>query len=75
LGTQVLISDAVKAQVGERIVTRRIGDFRVAGKTKSVVIHELVCRAAAAAEERSWIEIFEEGLAVFRTGRLKRLEA
>ncbi len=44
LSTQALISDAVRTQIGDKFVTRRLGEFRVAGKTQSVVIHELLCR-------------------------------
>jgi len=49
-------------------VTRSLGEFRVAGKKQSVVIHELLCRGDAESGEKRWIEIFEKGLAVFRAG-------
>ena len=68
LGTQVLISDAVRQQLGDGFVTRRLGEFRVAGKKQSVVIHELLCRCNAEAGEKSWIELFEKGLGAFRAG-------
>lgn len=68
LGTQVLISDAVRQQLGDRFVIRALGEFRVAGKKQSVVIHELICRCDAESGEKPWIEIFEKGLAVFRAG-------
>jgi adenylate cyclase len=68
LSTQVLISDAVRQQLGDGFVTRQLGEFRVAGKKQSVVIHELLCRCDAESGEKSWIEIFEKGLGVFRAG-------
>jgi adenylate cyclase len=68
LGTQVLISDSVREQLDGRFVARRLGEFRVAGKTRGVVIHELLCRSTAQSGERTWIEVFEAGLVVFRTG-------
>ena len=68
LSTQVLISDAVRQQLGDGFVIRHLGEFRVAGKKQSVVIHELLCRCDAESGEKSWIEIFEKGLAVFRAG-------
>ena len=68
LHTQVLISDAVRQQLGDGFVTRQLGEFRVAGKKQSVVIHELLCRCDAESGEKSWIEIFEKGLSVFRAG-------
>ncbi len=69
LSTQVLISDAVHRQLGDKFTTRRLGEFRVAGKTESVVIHELLCRREMQNGEPKWIEIFEEGLGVFREGK------
>jgi adenylate cyclase len=71
LSTQVLISDAVRQQLGGGFVTRQLGEFRVAGKKQSVVIHELLCRCDAESGEKNWIEIFEKGLAVFRAGEFK----
>ena len=68
LGTQVLISDAVRKQLGDKFLTRRLGEFRVAGKTHSVVIHELLCRSEGEKGEKAWIEAFEAGLESFRTG-------
>ena len=71
LSTQVLISDAVRQQLGDKFVTRQLGEFRVAGKTRSVVIHELLCRCDAESGEKNWIEVFEKGLGVFRAGEFK----
>jgi adenylate cyclase len=68
LSTQVLISDAVHQQLKDRFTTRRLGEFRVAGKTESVKIHELLCRREMQNGEPKWIEVFEEGLRVFREG-------
>ena len=68
LSTQVLISDSVREQLGDKFVTRRLGEFRVAGKTTSVLIHELLCRCEAQSGEKDWIEVFEAGLDVFRSG-------
>jgi adenylate cyclase len=66
LKTQVLISDSVKQQLEEKkFVTRRLGAFKVAGKTQSVLIHELICRCAQANGEMEWIATFEEGLTRF----------
>lgn len=68
LSTQVLISDAVRQQLGDGFVTRLLGEFRVAGKKHSVVIHEMLCRCDAESGEKKWIDIFEKGLADFRAG-------
>ncbi len=71
LSTQVLISDAVRQQLGDGFITRQLGEFRVAGKTNSVIIHELLCRCDAESGEKSWIEAFEKGLSVFRAGEFE----
>jgi adenylate cyclase len=72
LHTQVLISDAVRQQLdADRFIIRRLGEFRVAGKTHSVIIHELLCRCDAEAGERKWIEVFENGLDRFRQGEFE----
>ncbi len=69
LSTQVLISDAVRKQLSpDRFIIRPLGEFRVAGKKQSVVIHELLCRCDAEAGEKVWIGAFEEGLGRFRAG-------
>ena len=75
LSTQVLISDAVRQQLGDGFVTRLLGEFRVAGKTQSVIIHELLCRCEAEKGEKLWIDSFEEGLGVFRAGEFKEARA
>jgi adenylate cyclase len=72
LSTQILISDAVRQQLGDKFITRRLGEFQVAGKTHGVVIHELLCRWDAATEEQKWIDVFEEGVSGFRSGEFQR---
>jgi adenylate cyclase len=69
LGTQILISEAVREQLDGKFSTRRLGEFRVAGKAHSVVIHELLGRGDAHSERRPWIETFETGLDAFRAGK------
>jgi adenylate cyclase len=69
LGTQVLISEAVRGQLNGQFVTRRLGEFQVAGKTHSVIIHELFCRCEGENGEGVWIEVFEAGLEDFRNGK------
>lgn len=71
LRTQVLISDAVKQQLGDKFITRHLGEFRVAGKTRSVVIHELLCRCESESGEKSWIELFETGLRAFGSAEFR----
>ncbi len=69
LGTQILISEAVREQLDGKFNTRRLGEFRVAGKVHSVIIHELLGRGEADSGQRGWIDAFEAGLDKFRTGK------
>jgi adenylate cyclase len=71
LSTQILISDAVRERLGDKFITRRLGEFRVAGKTQSVVIHELLCRCNSESGEKNWIEPFETGLRAFRSAEFR----
>ncbi len=72
LGTQVLISESTRAQIGDKFIARRLGEFRAAGKAHSIFIHELICRYESVADEREWIALFEQGLEKFREGDFER---
>jgi adenylate cyclase len=69
LGTQILISETVSQQLDNKFVTRRLGEFRVAGKVHSTIIHELLGRGDVRSGEGPWIEAFEAGLGNFRAGK------
>jgi adenylate cyclase len=69
LGTQILISEAVREQLEDKFLTRRLGTFRVAGKAHSVCIHELLGRGEADSAQRAWIDAFEAGLDGFQAGK------
>jgi adenylate cyclase len=69
LGTQILISEAVRERLEDKFNTRRLGEFRVAGKAHSVRIHELLGRNGADSGERAWIDAFEAGLELFKAGK------
>jgi adenylate cyclase len=51
LGTQILVSEEVLDQV-DGFLTREVGGFLVAGKSKPVVVHELICRLEECEEEQ-----------------------
>lgn len=62
LGTQILVSEELLEQV-DRFHTRRMGKFLFVGKTRPIVIHELVClREEAGTEQRVLAALFEEAL-------------
>jgi len=64
-----LISEAVRAQLENKFITRRLGEFRVAGKVRSAIIHELLGRGDADSGQRGWIDAFEAGLDWFKAGK------
>lgn len=74
LGTNVLISDALRQAIGGDFVARCAGEFRVVGKKLAVVIHELL-GPAPAPEPMPWLEAFARALDAFRHGDLDAAEA
>lgn len=68
LGTQILISEAVRERLEDKFITRQLGEFRVAGKAHSVLIHELLGRRQGDSAHQAWIDAFQAGLDAFRAG-------
>jgi adenylate cyclase len=62
LGTIVLLTGDTKEGIGERLVTRYLGLFRLKGFEKAVAVHELVDRAHAEAKSRELRQRFAEAL-------------
>lgn len=73
LGTQVLIAETVRERIGDAMVTRCVGEFRVVGKKVARIIYELL-GPAPAPEKQEWLESFARGLAAFRAGDLDAAE-
>ena len=73
LGTRILISDATVSQLNGEFITRRLGDFKVVGKDRTVGIHELTVPRAEA-EPMPWLEAFNAGTAAFCRGDLDEAE-
>ena len=69
LGTDILLSDAMLAKLGGEFLTRTLGEFRVAGKSESHVIHELL-GPAETIPRPAWLDTFARGLDAFRRGSL-----
>ncbi|OGW51450.1 MAG: hypothetical protein A2Y81_07525 [Nitrospirae bacterium RBG_13_43_8] len=66
LGTRILVSEEVINQLGG-LVTREIGTFLLAGKSKPVGVHELIGQKGSSSEQqRNICSIFAEALAAFR---------
>ncbi|OEU51551.1 MAG: hypothetical protein BA872_00130 [Desulfobacterales bacterium C00003060] len=66
LGTQILVSEDALYQL-EGFLTRRLGEFLLVGKSKSITVHELICRVEEFNEQqRELCETFTEALNAFR---------
>ena len=66
LGTRIAVTDDVIRGL-DGVLTRELGTFRLKGKAKPLVIHELLCRIEEADEtQRQACAIFAEALAAFR---------
>ncbi|UCG11876.1 MAG: adenylate/guanylate cyclase domain-containing protein [Deltaproteobacteria bacterium] len=66
LGTRILVSEEVLEQI-EGFLTRELGEFLLKGKTKPVVVHELLCpKEKADEEQRSLCAIFASALNAYR---------
>ena len=65
-GNRILVSEDVIKNL-RMFLTRKLGTFVLAGKANAVIIHELIGETAKADEQKvSAIEIFSDGLALFR---------
>jgi len=73
LGTRLLLTQQVLEGIDD-FVTRDIGSFVLAGKTRPLVIHELIAHrnAGIAASLLEQQLLFAEGLAAFRRGEWSR---
>lgn len=66
LGTEILVSDEVMHEL-DGFLTREVGTFRLKGKGRPLVIHELFCRMEEAEEtQKEACTIFSEALRTFR---------
>ncbi|HVU15355.1 MAG TPA: adenylate/guanylate cyclase domain-containing protein [Candidatus Didemnitutus sp.] len=66
-GTGILLSDETARQLGGKFLLRRVGAFRVKGKAKSVVIHELLGENPEPRPE--WLDRFDAALEAWTAGR------
>jgi len=67
IGTRVLVSEQVLAGI-DGFMTREVGKFLLRGKTRSLVLHELIGRSEAGYSEdfHRWRRLFGEGLRSFQ---------
>ncbi len=73
--TRILASDDVVAGL-DGFLTRRLGMFVLAGKSKPLVIHELICQSdEATARQRAVTMLFAEGVAAYEAGSWREASA
>lgn len=66
LGTQILVTEDVIKQL-DGFLTREIGEFLLFGKSKPLVVYELLCRIEECSDQqRVACAVFVEGLDAFR---------
>lgn len=71
LGTSILMSDAVKQQIGDEFCTRRVGQFRVKGRVDATTVHELL-GPSRTTEFPEWARCYENALHAFEHGERAR---
>jgi adenylate cyclase len=70
LGTEILVSEATRCQLGGRIRTRALGRFLMAGKSQPVAIHEVLGVDTQPTENPAWAATFDKALQKFTAGKL-----
>ncbi len=71
LGTRCLISAATRAEIGDRFVTRNLGQFRLKGFEKPIEVHELMGRLQDAGATTEAREVFARALKNFEARNLE----
>ena len=51
IGSRILIGESTQAQIGDRLVTRRLGPFIVSGREQGVMVYELIGEPGEVAPE------------------------
>jgi adenylate cyclase len=74
LGTECLLSGRTKAELGEHLVTRALGSFRLKGFEAPVEVHELIGSPAEEAAMSSWRQAFEQALRNYEQRNLEFAE-
>ncbi len=66
-GTRILISSALRERVREFYDVRYLAELQVKGKRQTVPVYELIGRRGTlSAEAKSYVERFEQGVALYR---------
>lgn len=68
-GTRVLVSEFTAGHVEQCLLCREVDSVRVKGKARPVKIYEILPRPKDIGEAMTWIEVFLEGLELYRQRR------
>lgn len=71
LGTDCLMSSVTKECIGERALTRPLGNFRLKGFEGFVSVHELIGRPEEAKAAQPWLEAFAQALGNYEQRHLE----
>lgn len=67
LGTHILMSEAIQSSLNGEFRSRRIGEFRLKGRTQVTVVHELI-GPVVEQREPDWIGKYHRAIAALATG-------
>ena len=74
LGTTVLMTGAVKQEIGNQFVTRYLGRFQLKGFERAVEVHELLAKRADGVDAAKLHEEFDSALRLFQQRDLSAAE-
>ncbi len=69
-GTRLVIGDATREAAGPAFVYRQLDVVAVKGRSEPLAVHEVICRTGDLDDTtRTWLEIYQEGIACYRARR------
>ncbi|HWN96391.1 MAG TPA: adenylate/guanylate cyclase domain-containing protein, partial [Methylomirabilota bacterium] len=74
LGTTVLMTGAVKQEIGDQFITRYLGKFQLKGFERAVEVYELLAKRGDEVGAASLHDQFESGLRLFQKRDLDAAE-
>ena len=66
IGTTILLSDSTAQRLGGKFLLRRIGSFRVKGKARTTIVHELL--GLDPNDRAPWLDVFERAMSAWDAG-------
>jgi adenylate cyclase len=72
--TELLVSEATREQLGVRFRTRNLGRFIMPGKTKPVLVHEVLGVDPLTAGQPPWVSLFDAAVRSYAVRKLDEAE-